>query len=186
MASTASSVTRLLIYGFGPYRQFRENITQRILRGLRLPTGVKKTIFPVFFQRKQFIDALKKHQPEVILGLGQTARSKRVKIERRAINRRRNRQLEKPRPITPGRAERLSTTLALKGSSQVKISYNAGDYVCNYSMYVMLDYLKRRGLPTRFGFIHIPHDYNVARARRFLTKVVGDIETSRSPSPYWR
>jgi len=66
----------------------------------------------------------------------------------------------------------------LNGGRQAKTSHNAGEYVCNYSIYVILDYLKRHRLPTRFGFIHIPYDYNLARAQGFLLKVVREIQTS--------
>lgn len=168
---------RLLIYGFGPYKQFKENITARVLKKLPEKKGVKKVIFPVRFQQRQFIEALKKHKPEVILGLGQTSRSKRIKIERRAVNQRRENKNERARPICPGGARWLSTTLRPTGGSQARQSNNAGDYVCNYSMYVILDYLKRRGLLARFGFVHIPHDYNLASAQRFFLKVVREIQT---------
>jgi pyrrolidone-carboxylate peptidase len=63
-------VARLLLYGFGPYRQFKENITEKILKRLPAKSGVKKIVFPVWFQKRQFIEALKRHKPEVILGLG--------------------------------------------------------------------------------------------------------------------
>ncbi len=167
---------RLLIYGFGPYKQFNDNITEEILRRLPVKDGVKKVVFPVRFQKKQFIEALKKYKPEVILGLGQTSRSKRVKIERRAVNRRRESRDGQARPIISGGSKWLSATLRLKRDSQAKISYDAGDYVCNYSMYVILDYLKRHRFSTRFSFVHIPYDYSVSRARRFVLSVARKIQ----------
>ena len=170
---------RLLIYGFGPYKQFRENITAKILRRLPARSGVKKVVFPARFQRKQFVETLKKYKPDVILGLGQTSRSKRIKIERRAVNRRRANKDDRARPIRAGGRKRLATNLRLNGGRQARISHDAGDYVCNYSMYVILDYLKQRGLPARFGFIHIPHDSSLARARRFLAGVIRNIQASR-------
>lgn len=162
----------LLIYGFGPYKQFRENITEKILRRLPPIKGVKKAIFPVRFQRRQFVEALKKHKPSIILGLGQTSRSRRIKIERRAVNRRRENKGDPTKPIRAGGRKWLATSFRLNGGRQARTSYNAGDYVCNYSMYVILDYLRRRGLPSRFGFIHIPHDYSLVRARRFLAEAI--------------
>lgn len=167
---------RLLIYGFGPYKQFRENITEKILRRLPARMGLKKAIFPVRFQKRQFIEALKKHKPEIILGLGQTSRSRRLKIERRAVNRRREEKGDRARPIRAGGRKWLATSLRWNRGRQAGISYDAGDYVCNYSIYVILDYLKRRRLPTRFGFIHIPHDYSVSRARRFVLSVARKIQ----------
>jgi len=55
---------------------------------------------------------------------------------------------------------------------QVKPSRDAGDYVCNFSMYVILDYMKRYCPTTRFGFIHIPHAYDAKRAVKFVRKVL--------------
>lgn len=168
---------RLLIYGFGPYKQFKENITAKILRRLPARKGVKKVVFPARFQKRQFIEALKTHKPEAILGLGQTSRSKRIKIERRAVNRRRENKGEQARPIRAGGRKWLATSLRWNRGRQAWISHDAGDYVCNYSMYVILDHVKRHRLPTRFGFIHIPYDYNLARARHFFLKVVREIRT---------
>lgn len=167
---------RLLIYGFGPYKQFKNNITEKILRTLPARKGVKKVIFPVRFQKRQFIEALKKHKPEVILGLGQTSRNRRIKIERRAVNRRRKDKGDRARPIRAGGRKWLGANLRMNGGRQAKISYDAGDYVCNYSMYVILDYLKRRALPARFGFIHIPHRFDPAKAGRYLLRTLGEIE----------
>lgn len=169
---------RLLIYGFGPYKKFKDNITEKILRRFPAKSGVKKVIFPVRFQKRQFLETLEKYKPDVILGLGQSSKSRRLKIERRAVNQRREAQREKPRSIHPGGSKWLETNLKLSGGGQAKTSYDAGDYVCNYSMYVILDYLKRRRLPTRFGFIHIPHDYNPVYARRFLLRIAREIHTS--------
>jgi pyroglutamyl-peptidase len=170
---------RILIYGFGRYRRFRDNVSEKILRRLPKRRWLKKIVFPVKFHRRQFIDAARKHDPEVILGLGQCSRGLRLRIERRAINRRRNDIHERARPIVRGGPTQLPTNLKLEVGSQARFSANAGDYVCNYSMYVILDYLKRRRLPIRYGFIHIPHDYDPESAGRFLWKAIGSIESAR-------
>jgi pyroglutamyl-peptidase len=163
---------RILVYGFGVYRDFEENVTEKIIRRLPRRRQLGKIIFPVRFHRRQFIDAVRKHDPEVILGLGQCSRGKRLRIERRAVNKRRNDKGEKPKPIVRGGPRQLSTNLRLGLGLQARPSRNAGDYVCNYSMYVILDYLKRQRFPIRFGFIHIPHDYDSGKARRVLLKVI--------------
>src|SRR5712692_3151794 len=133
---------RVMVYGFGPYRQFEDNITQQIVRKLPASRNLKKIVFPVRFDKKQFTDTLKKHRPDLVLGLGQCSRGRLLRIERRAANRRRNDRKEKARPIVRGQPQRLATTMRLNelGLKQTKISVNAGDYVCNFSMYVILDY----------------------------------------------
>jgi pyroglutamyl-peptidase len=165
---------RLLIYGFGPYGEFQENITEKILRRLPRRSGLRKIVFPVRFHKRQFINAVKNHEPDVILGLGQCSRGQRLRIESRAKNRKRNSPKEKARPIIAGGPQRLRTNLklALNGQS----SNNAGEYVCNYSMYVMLHFIKRHRLPIRYGFIHIPYTYDHKRAVRLLAKAVGKLE----------
>jgi pyroglutamyl-peptidase len=161
---------RLLIYGFGPYWEFPDNITEKILRQLPRRSGLKKIVFPVRFHKRQFVSAVKKHKPDVILGLGQCSYGQRLRIESRAKNRRRNGPKDKARPIIAGGPQRLSTNLKLALNGE--FSNNAGEYVCNYSMYVMLHFIKRHRLPIRYGFIHIPYRYDHKRAVRLLGNAV--------------
>jgi pyroglutamyl-peptidase len=164
---------RVLVYGFGPYKQFKSNITQKIVRNLPRSPDLKTIVFPVRFTKSQFTAAIAKHRPDAILGLGQCSTGTKLRIERRAINLRRDRKEEKGRAIVRGGAKWLRTTLKVDGlGRQAKESRSAGDYVCNYSMYVMLEDLKRRRQKTRYGFIHIPHDYPLARASRLIGRAV--------------
>ena len=107
---------RVLLYGFGPYRQFRDNITARIIRSVPGQAGLNKIIFAVRFGRGQFIDALNRYKPDIILGLGQSSR-KQIEVETRARNRRRARTLDRPRPILKSRPKSLPTTLAIDRKS---------------------------------------------------------------------
>ncbi len=155
---------RILLYGFGPYRQFKDNVTERVLRKIRMRRGLTKIVFPVRFNRAQFVGAVMKHSPEWIVGLGQCSHGRRLRIETRAINTRRNSKKKKAQPIVARGAPKLFTDLRLELGRQARHSRNAGDYVCNFSLYVILETLRRRQLAIRCGFIHIPHDYDVGRA----------------------
>ena len=95
---------RVLVYGFGPYRQFSENITARIIKSLTPRQGLRKIMFPVRFYRKQFVDALRAPMPLMVLGLGQSSRP-RIEVETRAINRRRT---SKTQRVTADHARRGS------------------------------------------------------------------------------
>ena len=163
---------RLLTYGFGPYRQFKDNVTGKILSRLPRRNGLKKVVFPVRFNKSQFINALETCEPDIVLGLGQCSSGRRLRIESRARNRRRNHAGEKLRPIVRGGPQELKTDLKLDLGRGGRPSKDAGDYVCNYSMYVMLDFIRRRGLEVRFGFIHIPHSYDPETAARSLLRVL--------------
>jgi pyrrolidone-carboxylate peptidase len=154
---------RILIYGFGPYRQFQENITARIVKSLAPRAGLKKEVFPVRFQRSQFIGALRRHNPDYVLGLGQSER-KNIEIETRAANRKRMSKAAPAHSISKHGRRWLPTTLTVK----IGRSKSAGDYVCNYSMYVIIDYLMRQAPNAKFGFIHIPFDYDAAKAAKVI------------------
>ena len=167
------SPVRVLVYGFGPYREFTENITAQIVESLTPRPGLRKIIFPVRFHRKQFIDAMRSSMPLMVLGLGQSARP-RIEVETRAINRRRSSKTSAPRPITAGGEAWMPATMPLNATRPAAKSINAGDYVCNFSMYVMLEDLERQEHCGGFAFVHIPFDHDLQAACRYVERVVGD------------
>jgi pyroglutamyl-peptidase len=162
---------RLLIYGFGPYRRFHDNITATIVGSLSKRPGLNAVVFPVRFDRRQFIAAIERYRPDCILGLGQSTR-RRIEVESRATNWRRVDKTAPRRAIFKTKPNCLPTTLELRTGRQTAISANAGDYVCNYSMYVMLDYIATQKLNIPFGFIHIPHNCERRRASRFIERIL--------------
>lgn len=163
---------RILIYGFGPYLGYRHNVTQKIIRQFPRQRGIKKLVFPVVFHRGQFIRALREIKPDLILGLGQCSGGRVLRIEQRAVNRKRKNRNAKPFPILRSGRRNMMTTLPLNLGKVARRSADAGEYVCNFSMYVILDYLQRHQLKTRYGFIHVPHNYDVSKALRFLTQTI--------------
>jgi pyrrolidone-carboxylate peptidase len=162
---------RILLYGFGPYREFRDNITAKILKSLPPRAGLKKVVFPVRFHRGQFVEAIALTKPHIILGLGQSSR-RRIDLESQALNQRQDSGADAPRRISPRGPARLKTTLKVEVGRQAGKSVNAGDYVCNFSMYVMLDHIRRRGVDISYGFVHIPHDYDPKKAAEFVKTVL--------------
>ena len=163
---------RILLYGFGPYREFHDNITAKIIKSLAPRPGLKKVIFPVRFHRGQFVNTLQRIKPDIVLGLGQSSR-RGVDVETQAANRRRARGADQPMRISPHGPGRIKTTLALKVGRGAGESTNAGDYVCNFSMYVMLDHIRRHDLRILYGFIHISHDFEQKKASGLVTKILG-------------
>ena len=170
---------RILVYGFGPYREFTDNITEKIIRALPGREGVKKLIFPVRFNRAQFVTALRQHTPDRILGLGQCTR-RRIELESRARNCKRARKMSKTASIRRKGPSSLSTTLELKLGRQVGRSNNAGDYVCNYSMYVILDYLRLNRPEVQFGFLHIPQHSDLQKSTALVSRVITTLTESNS------
>jgi pyroglutamyl-peptidase len=164
---------RILLYGFGPYRQFHQNITATIIKTLPRQPGLQKVVFPVRFHRRQFVDAIERFQPEIVIGLGQSSR-RRIEVELQAANCRRARPAGPVKNISARGPARLNTTLKLKLGQQGRKSNNAGDYVCNFSMYVILDHIRRKALDIVFGFIHVPHGHDENKALRLVQKILGD------------
>ncbi|MCS6776063.1 MAG: hypothetical protein RMJ43_04295 [Chloroherpetonaceae bacterium] len=58
--------------------------------------------------------------------------------------------------------ERMTAAIEYAGLPAVA-SQNAGDYLCNYVLYLTLHYLQTRGYPARAGFLHVPADEQTFR-----------------------
>jgi len=170
---------RILVYGFGPYRTFSDNITARILARLPRQPGLTKRVFPVRFHRQQFVDALLRSKPDIVLGLGQSSR-RLIEIESRGINHRRADGSAKRRAIFATEPKQLATTFTVKAGRWARISRNACDYVCNYSIYVLLREIKRRKLAVRLAFVHVPHDYDATKAGRFVREILRQCAPEKS------
>ena len=168
---------RILIYGFGPYQQFSENVTERIIRCLPSQPGLKKVVFPVRFHRRQFISALERYRPLRVIGLGQCTR-REIQYETRAINRRRALKTDPLKPIRQNGPKSLPTTLDMN-LSHIGRSDNAGDYVCNFSIYVMLDYISRNAPEVKLSFIHIPQDYDLGKAISVVAEAIEKLGVKR-------
>jgi pyrrolidone-carboxylate peptidase len=144
---------KLLLYGFGPYDNHESNISAELVESLRLPSNVQREVFEVRFDRGMFVEAVDSHDPDLILGLGQSARSRRIRIERKALNRMGERG-EAKRSISRRGPEHLFMTLGIPHDGRARLSYDAGTYVCNFSMYVLAEHCMQRG--KQIGFIHLP------------------------------
>ena len=148
---------RILIYGFGPYQQYTSNITEALLCDTRLPRNVFKEVFEVRFSRRMFENTFETVRPDVILGLGQHPRARKLRIERRTHKRDHS-------------AQARLVNLSLPHTSETTVAYDAGNYVCNYSMWVSTTWCLQND--TRFGFLHIPKDYSMKRLEKYVRCVI--------------
>jgi pyrrolidone-carboxylate peptidase len=168
---------RILLYGFGPYDSHETNISGELVKGIPLPPSVQRQVFDVRFDRAMFINAIVRIDPEIIIGLGQSARSRKIRIERRAVNLMGERG-EKKRPISRHGHGHLFMSLEIPHHDQVRLSYDAGTYVCNFSMYVIAEHCRDSG--RRCGFIHLPKRYDMQQAKAFVGKLVEQTLLSRN------
>jgi len=161
--------SKTLVYGFGPYGEFEQNISDAVIQRLRRRQGLVKEVFPTRFSRTMFLDALRRHAPAMVIGLGQHRTGHKLRLERRAVNRMGHRG-KVARPIDPAGPARLFVNLHLPETMETTVTYDAGAYVCNFSMYWML----RACLDTgrRFAFIHIPRHYDEAAATAYVSLAI--------------
>jgi len=165
--------TKILIYGFKPFQGLKENITEKIIENIKNRKNLRKVVFPVKFEKKMFLNEIKEFEPDIILGLGLHPRGKKIRIERKAVNLKQFSKKDIPKPIYKNKPKYLFATLKLKRDKESWISYDAGKYVCNFSMYTLLEFTKNKNI--KFAFLHIPKDYNLNKAVKFVGSKIDEI-----------
>ena len=145
---------KILVYGFGPYKEWRDNVTVRVLSLLKERDNLHSKVFDVEFDEDMFLAEVNSLEPDIVIGMGQHPRARKIRIERTAVNRKRNSREEEPEPIHPGGPEKVYVNLKLHPSSDTRVTYDAGDYVCNFSMYVMGRYCAENDI--KYAFLHVP------------------------------
>jgi pyrrolidone-carboxylate peptidase len=163
---------KVLIYGFEPFRRYRKNITQELLLRLAPRPGLSLQILPVRFDAEIFLAPIEAFQPNWVLGLGQCPRGELLRIERRGFNQMRDRSQELDQPISPDLPGHLSVTWKLPVRSDSRLSYDAGRYVCNYSIYLLSQYARSHNLA--YAFVHIPKHYSLNKGLAWLESLLSE------------
>ena len=145
----------ILIYGFKPYLRYSENITESIIEEINSRKIGRGLVFDVEFDRPMFTEALQQFRPKIVLGLGQHPRARKIRIERRARNWQKSPDHSGSK-IVNSDPEFQYVSLKLPSSEKTTITYDAGDYVCNFSMYVVNAEARRIG--AKYAFLHVPRD----------------------------
>jgi pyrrolidone-carboxylate peptidase len=163
---------RILIYGFKPYASYKTNITSDIVKSVIDHDVITKKIFDVKFDAEMFNQTLLQVKPDVIIGLGQHPRARKLRIERKAKNlqRKEDGSFE---PIDKDGPSARFANLTLLATELTTTTYDAGTYVCNYSMYLMGKYSDKSG--ARFGFVHVPKDSKISAVNRYLAQVIDNV-----------
>jgi pyrrolidone-carboxylate peptidase len=159
---------KTLLYAFQPYGGNVTNISESVLKLLPF-RDVEKMVLPVAFDKKVFQDLVAR-QPKYIIGLGQYPRGEMVRIERRAQNLYGAKKLKNYRPIMPGKPRYRSLNLLLKPNKHSRLSYDAGKYVCNFSMYMLADLCSKHNI--QYAFFHIPKGMNKNIAAQSIAKML--------------
>lgn len=164
---------KILIYAFEPFKRYRSNISQRLLEALPERSGVYKRILPVRFEQALFLQPLMEVQPDYLLGLGQCARGRLLRIERQAWNLMRDPACGLEQPIDPEGPATIKVTWRLPLRSNTRLSQNPGRYVCNFSMYVLAQVAQERALP--YAFVHVPRTYPLQQGLHWLENLISEL-----------
>lgn len=163
----------LLITGFDPFGGEKINPAWEAVKLLPDTIGAynlhKKEIPTVFGEAaQQVLAAAQEIAPDVILCIGQAGGRSAVTPEMIAINLRYGRIADNAGnqpmdvPCVPGAPDAYFATVPVRKMAEAiaaeslpgAVSYSAGTYVCNDTLYALLHHY--HGTATRVGFIHVP------------------------------
>lgn len=172
-----SADPRILIYGFEPFGAYRRNITADLIAQLPLAPEWQAHVLPVRFEAELFLAPVKDFAPDLILGLGQCPRGELIRVERKAFNQQRDRLQGLDQAIDPAGPESLSLGWHIRPSSEQRLTYDAGRYVCNFSMYTLAQYAQTQGIAS--AFLHIPRGLSVPKVRRSILQILKQARHAR-------
>lgn len=170
-----TKIPRVLLTGFDAFggetlnpsweavrRLAGEQIAGHALVGVQLPTRFGRAL-------QVLRGALRRHDPRLVICVGQAGGRSRLSLERVAINlddaRIADNAGRKPvdRPVIRGAPAAYFSTLPIKSLLQAleqaglpaEVSQSAGTFVCNHVFYGLMHALRERP-EVRGGFVHIP------------------------------
>ena len=167
---------RILITGFEPYWDYHENSSWEVAKEFisKDIDGIKLAVeqMPVSFYRVADVlgKAVSKHNPDLIVLLGQSGGSERIKLERFALNLMDAKICDNDgycpdeELIYEDKPAALRTSLPIKKlcsaienqDIKVKISNSCGLYVCNRLYYEALKICKEHDDLKKAIFVHLP------------------------------
>jgi len=166
----------ILVTGFEPFGTDTLNPSQEVAKAMdgRRFGGVvtRALVLPVEHEaaRASVVATLDEPGLEAVLHLGLAAGRARIALEQVAVNvmdypipDARGRTLSGERCVPGGFPAYLSTlplqailTELTAEGIPAYLSYTAGTYLCNYTLYTTLHVLAERGLAVPAGFVHLP------------------------------
>lgn len=167
---------KILLTAFDPFGGESINPAQEALKQLQAPspdTQLIKLVVPTVFglSIQTVYEAMKEHQPDVVLCIGQAGGRTSITVEQIAINlidaSIADNQGNQPTdiPVFADGADGYFSTLPVKSmvtairqaGIPAAVSYSAGTFVCNQLMYSVLYYIHHSFPQTRGGFVHVPY-----------------------------
>ncbi|KAA8747730.1 pyroglutamyl-peptidase I [Paenibacillus sp. UASWS1643] len=176
---------KILISGFEPFGGDAVNPTGALMEALanEVVEGaeLKTVLLPVHFDEcaDLLISKMEAYGPDVVIACGLAKGRTSITPERIAVNVKdippgsyADNQGQRPvdEPIADGSPDGLFSTLPIRAMVNdmsaagipAAVSNTAGTYICNNTMYRVLEYIRVRQLPIRAGFVHFPASTEMA------------------------
>jgi pyroglutamyl-peptidase len=169
-------VATVLLTGFGPFAQHRENPSAQIAEALDGRCferhAVRGMVLPVIFREAlaELRAAIARHRPALVVCLGQAGGRPSIGVERVAINvddaltadESGNKPIDEP--VVRNGPVGYWSTLPIKAIVKTlreagipaEVSQTAGTFVCNHVFYGLMHTLGRKK-GVRGGFVHVPY-----------------------------
>ena len=167
---------KLLVFGFKPYGHNKANISEIIVNKLKNKKISKKIIFPITFNKHIIIKKIMKEKPDIILGLSQHPRARKIRIERKAKNIIKLKKEKKSRRISKNSKKEFFTSLKIPKTKETTIAHNAGTYICNFSMYSIIEHIAKNNENIKFAFLHIPKHYDIGKGTKIINNIINNIK----------
>ena len=169
---------KILVTGFTPFGTNTINPSKEIVESIdtsKFSKVVIKAIIPTVWGEAQSIlfELMDKHKPDKVVLIGLASGDDSIRIERIGINvcgaikdnlGKFNNNTEKETKIIEDGEDGLFSTFDYEkiykelreADIKVRMSFSAGQYLCNYVLYSALHKVKKDNLKTQVGFIHVP------------------------------
>jgi len=167
---------KILVFGFKPYGKYKTNISEIIVNKIKNKKISKKIILPIAFDRNKVIKKIKGINPSIIIGTGQHTRARKIRIERKARNIIKVKKGKKLKFINKNSKKALFNNLNIKNINGTIKSYNAGTYVCNFTMFNIMDYIIKNNKDMEFGFLHIPKDFSIKDGVTTINSIINNLK----------
>jgi pyroglutamyl-peptidase len=167
---------KVLVTGFEPFNKEEVNPSWEVCKNLsekiNSHTVVVKQLPVVYDEAKEkVVHYCAKIHPDVVLLLGEAGGRTHISVERIAVNcdsaqiKDNKGQSRDNQPIEPDGHDGYFATIPVtavvnalkKANIPAVVSNSAGTYLCNHVLYSVLHYVKKEGLTTKAGFIHVPY-----------------------------
>lgn len=178
-------MVKILISGFEPFGGDAVNPTGALMDALANEViegaELKTVLLPVHFDEcaDQLIAEMEAYRPDVVIACGLAKGRTSITPERIAVNVKdippgsyADNQGQRPvdEPIVDGSPDGLFSTLPIRAMVNdmsaagipATVSNTAGTYICNNTMYRVLDHIRVGQLPIRAGFVHFPASTEMA------------------------